>query len=266
MSSKNDPNSVKSLFTQAAADGILSPQSASVLQVRDLGAQIQAGLGISVDDVQASEVVLLAELDDDSGSIRFGNNAQLLRDGHNQMLEALRASKQSSGILAFARYLNGTILYPFMPVDQALLMDASNFDPMGGTPLYDEMAVILGTILAKEQQFSGNGVPCRGITVIVTDGADSGSHKMTAAKIRPIVEDLLRTERHIVAAIGIDDGYTDFKAIFNEMGIEDKWILTPKNTPSDIRKAFAMMSQSAVRASQSARGFSQTAAGGFGNP
>lgn len=265
-SQTGNPTLVKTLISQAASDGILSQASASVLQVRDLGAQIQAGLGVSVDDVQSSEVVLFAELDDDSGSIRMANNAQAVRDGHNLVIEALKGSKQRGGILAFARYLNGTILYPFVPIDQAVPMDSSNYDPAGGTPLYDETAVILGTMLAKEQQFSANGVPCRGVTVIVTDGEDMHSRKMTPAKVRCIVEDLLKTERHIIAGIGIDDGHTDFRTVFGEMGIEDKWILTPKSTPSEIRKAFALVSQSAVRASQSGKSFSQTAAGGFGNP
>jgi len=48
------------------------------------------------------------------------------------------------------------------------------------------------------------------------------------------------------------------------MGIPDAWILTPGNNASDIRKAFNVFSQSAVRASQGAGAFSKTALGGFG--
>jgi hypothetical protein len=66
--------------------------------------------------------------------------------------------------------------------------------------------------------------------------------------------------------IGIADGSTDFKAVFGEMGIRDEWILTPKNSPSEIRRAFQMLSQSATRASQSATTFSQAAMGGFASP
>ena len=56
----------------------------------------------------------------------------------------------------------------------------------------------------------------------------------------------------------------DLRAIFREMGIEDRWILTPGNNPSEIRKAFQVFSQSAVRASRAAS-FSQGAVGGFTN-
>jgi hypothetical protein len=50
------------------------------------------------------------------------------------------------------------------------------------------------------------------------------------------------------------------------MGIEDRWILTPGDTQSDIRTAFQLFSQSAVRASQGAAAFGSTALGGFGAP
>ena len=75
---------------------------------------------------------------------------------------------------------------------------------------------------------------------------------------------MTRSEAHIVAAMGISDGITDFRAVFRDMGIEDRWILTPGNNPSEIRRAFQVFSQSAVRASQAAS-FSQGAAGGFAN-
>ena len=61
-----------------------------------------------------------------------------------------------------------------------------------------------------------------------------------------------------------DDGSTDFRKVFREMGIEDKWILTPGQSAQDIRKAFQVFSQSAVRVSQGAASFSRTALGGFG--
>ena len=43
------------------------------------------------------------------------------------------------------------------------------------------------------------------------------------------------------------------------MGIPDRWILTPGNSASEIRRAFAVFSQSAVRASQGVQ------LGGFSN-
>lgn len=75
---------------------------------------------------------------------------------------------------------------------------------------------------------------------------------------------MLRTERHIVAGMGIQMPKVDFRTVYGGMGIQPRWILTPKNKPAEIRAAFMTFSQSAQRASQSAASFSQTAVGGFG--
>jgi hypothetical protein len=254
----------KKLLEAAAEDGVLSPESMRTLTVVDLGAQIQAGLGVSVDDVHASEVVLVTVMPDDSGSIRMGGNAELVRQGHNQIVQSLTASKQVDSILFHTRYLNGEVLNPFGPIARATLLDKKNFDPNLGTPLYDQTVVLLGTVLAKAQEFAANGVPARTVTLLITDGADGHSQRK-ADEVASIVRDLRRAETHIVAAMGIDDGTTDFRAVFRSMGIEDRWILTPGATPKEIRQAFQIFSQSAVRASQGAAAFHTEALGGFSN-
>jgi hypothetical protein len=279
--SKKAPD-VSQLFQNAADDGVLSPASMTALSAIDLGQQIQAGLGVSIDDVGASEVVLLTMMVDDSGSIRFAGNAQTVRDGHNMVLYSLESSKQCHQVLAHTGYLNGHVLFPYLPlgvIDEAERkrsgrvvytrnpdvhdLDRSNYDPGLGTPLYDQTVVLLGRVLAKYQELADGGVTARTVTLILTDGADEGSQQATAKTVRPLVEDLLG-ERHIVAAMGIDDGgRTNFRQVFRDMGIPDEWILTPGSSNSDIRRAFQVFSQSAVRASQGGATFQQVAAGGF---
>jgi hypothetical protein len=259
-----DDSNVNDLFEEAHAEGVLSPSSLQTLTGVDLGAQIQAGLGISVDDVQASEVVLLTIMPDDSGSIRHAGNEEAVREGHNLVLDALTRSKQGDGVLAHTRYLNGTVLFPYRPIDQAVQMTSTNYEANQGTPLYDQSVVLLGSVLAKTQEFTRNGVVARSVTLIITDGADQHSRRAGAKDVAALVRDMTRSEAHIVAAMGISDGTTDFRAVFREMGIEDRWILTPGNNPSEIRKAFQVFSQSAVRASQAAS-FSSSALGGFTN-
>jgi len=280
----NPVSNLNGLFQNAMEDGILSPQSFQALTVVDIGRQIQAGLGISVNQVSASEVVLVTMMVDDSGSIRFGGNAPVVRDGHNQVLTALTSSKQNHSILAHTAYLNGQVLFPYLPlavVDEAekrhsgrityvrnkdvVDLDSGNYNPDKGTPLYDQTVVLLARVLAKYQEFADGGVSARTVTLIITDGADEHSVQATAQTVRPLVEDLLG-EKHIIAALGIADGRTDFRQVFREMGIRDEWVLTPGNSPGEIRKAFQVFSQSAVRASQGAASFSRTAAGGFGAP
>ena len=255
---------VHRLFKAAEDEGTLSPEAASALNMVDLGAQIQAGLGITVDDVQSSEVVLVTIMPYDSGSIRYAGNAQAVSSGHNLVIDALKSSKQSGSILAHNRYLNGAVLYPYCPVAQAIAMDAKNYDPNLGTPLYDQTVVLLGTVVAKAQEFSEAGVPVRSVTLLITDGADAGSTWAKAKDVRALVRDMRAAESHIVAAMGIDDRQTPFRDVFRDMGIEDRWILTPGSDAGEIRRAFQLFSQSAMRASQGGASFSRTAAGGFG--
>jgi len=257
----NDP---KELFRAAHAEGELSDAALQALEVPDLGARIQAGLGVNPDDVPASEVLLVTMMPDDSGSIRFAGNAQAVREGHNLVLDALAASKQKDSVLVHTRYLNGTVLFPYCGLSGAVRMDSRNYDPSSGTPLYDQSVVLLGTVLAKSREFALAGVPTRTVTLIITDGADEGSTRSKVSDVAALVKDLLRQERHIVAGLGVEDGSTDFRQVFREMGICDRWILTAGNKAGDIRRAFMVFSQSAVRAASGA--VAQAGVGGFGAP
>lgn len=239
-----------------------------------LGPAINAGLGdVSINDIETAEVVLVTVLVDDSGSIRFGGNSGILREGVNGILESLQGAKQSASILISCRYINddtpGTdhgVLYPYRPLDGAVRLDQSNYDPQGGTPLLDAIAATLATVATKMAEFEQGGVAARAVTAIVTDGAEQHSRQYRRpGDLKSTVEGLLRSEAHIVAGMGISDGSTDFRQLFQDMGLRDEWILSPANEQGEIRKAFQLVSQSAVRASQAQGGsFSQVALGGFG--
>lgn len=255
----NDDDDVKKLLADAHDAGTLSAQSLAALDVVDVGAQIQSGLGVTIDDVAASEVVLLTMMPDDSQSIAGAGNTEAVRDGHNFVLEALGRSKQSGEVLGHTRYLNGDVLFPYTALAHAVKMTPANYDPRHGTPLFDQTVVLLGTVIAKAQQLAQAGIAVRTVTLIITDGGDYGSTRCRATDVAAIVKDMLAQENHIVAAMGINDGTTDFKKVFKSMGIPDRWVLTPGNSASEIRRAFQVFSQSAVRAAAGAQ------LGGFSN-
>ncbi|MEP6860071.1 MAG: hypothetical protein ABJE66_05590 [Deltaproteobacteria bacterium] len=259
MSNKDDDDKIKKLLEDAHAQGALSAKSLTALDVVDVGAQIQAGLGVTIDDITASEVVLLTMMPDDSASIASAGNTDAVRDGHNFVLDALKRSKQSGEVLAHTRYLNGHVLCPYTALDHAVAMTKANYDPVHGTPLFDQTCVVLGTVIAKAQELQQAGIAVRTVTLIITDGGDYGSTRAKPSDVHALVSDMLAQENHIVAAMGISDGSTDFKKVFRAMGIPDRWILTPGNSASEIRRAFQVFSQSAVRASQGAQ------LGGFSN-
>src|SRR5678815_500773 len=204
MSRDDDDTKVKQLLEEAHARGALSTRSLHALDVVDVGAQIQAGLGVTIDDVAASEVVLLTMMPDDSSSIATAGNTDAVRDGHNFVIDALKHSKQSGEVLAHTRYLNGHVLCPYTALDHAVAMTKANYNPHLGTPLYDQAAVVLGTVIAKAQELAQAGIAVRTVTLIITDGGDYGSTRCKPADIKAIVEDMLAQENHIVAAVGDD--------------------------------------------------------------
>jgi len=272
---------VGDLFADAHQEGVVSDDSMKLLAGLDMGATIQNALGQPAFESQASEVILLAMVDDDSGSIaairedpkRYGSplvGPELVINGHNLILDSLMKTKQAEAIMVHSRLLNKGILHPFVSLTEACQnyrLDNKNYQPNGMTPLFDRVAETLATVMAKVQEFSIQGIPVRAIVSIVTDGAENDSYKVkNVAQLRALVEDALRTEKYVITAMGIDDGSTDFKTIFTNMGILPEWILTPKNSAHEIRQAYRTVSQSAVRASQAAT-FSPNTMGGFGgNP
>lgn len=268
------------LIDSARRAGVLSDASLQALKKVDPGKLI---LGNTVNQYKEDNVLLVATLIDDSGSlgvtieknVKTGqsvsrsasyddpkSNAEAVRIGHNAVIQALQDCERPSAVWFHTRYLNGSELNPWNQLGRANRMDRSNYISGGGTPLYDETAVILGSTIAKLQDFRNNWVTVRTATLLVTDGADTESKVQTPATVRSIVSDMYNMGIHIIAAMGIDDGTTDFRKIFIEMGIRENLILTPGSTPEEIRKAFGLFGKMARRATD-IKHFNDTLVGGF---
>jgi hypothetical protein len=275
MSSTVSTANVSQLLHNAKDEGLVSQAAAAVLEVPDLNAQIQAGLGTPPEDVDASETLVVGMIIDNSGSIDgITDGPEAVCEGQNAVIDALNESKQTNGILVGTWLIDAdSPVHPFVKLDQCVrLEDGKNYAAVGGTPLYRRMVAVLGTVLAKMQEFAEAGVMCRGVLMVVTDGYDEdygpASRRLTAKDCKRLIDDL--NENMIVLFMGIQDAdphrrSVNFYEIAEEMGIPERNVMTPDNTKSEIRKAFAVASQSALRASQGAAGFSQVkAAGGFG--
>jgi hypothetical protein len=251
---------VQSLIQQSG----VAAETANMFSATDYGQMIQNGIGADLTQITSEETVIVSVVIDDSSSIESGNNTDLVIKGHNQIIRSLKETKQRNNVMFQSLMLNNGVFNALNILDLAKDLDDNNYRPYGCTPLYDRTKQTLATVLATTGHFAQAGQQCRSITVIVTDGADVGSREADASDIGIIVKDMQREEAHIVAAVGIDDGGTDFRAVFNQMGIKDNWILTPANNDSDIRRAFNVISQRVSQASQGATNFSNAATGGFG--
>lgn len=254
------------LLNTTNRSGMLSAESLKALKKLDPN---KFALGSPVNLYKEDNVLLVATLVDDSGSLNVmvekdpktkrlisrpasyndpKSNAEAVRIGHNAVIQVLQGSEKPSAIWFHARYLNGYQLTTWNSLEKATKMDVNNYRPDGGTPLYDETAATLGSIITKAQEFRNNWVSVRTATLIVTDGADTESKLQTQVSVKSIVTDMYNTGIHIIAAMGIYDGITDFKKIFIGMGIHENLILTPGSTAEEIRRSFGLFGKMATRA------------------
>ena len=278
-----DPNAsvnIDDLFAQGVDDDVISQAAVASLRQVDLNRRIRPALGVDIDRLAASQMVLVTGLIDDSQSIRawardeHGNevmnergqrvsNADLMREAHNQIVgDVIGESRGGQDVTCHVRYLNPSIaanggmtdiLCNYVLLPQVPLLTVDNYNPRGQTPLFDQMAVTLATVQAETLRYINLNMPCRSIVYIITDGADYGSHTHSPRTIRPIVQSMLAQEFNIIAAIGIqDDQGTDFRRVFADCGVPDEWIKTPENTASDMRRTFGFLSRSVSRASRTA--------------
>jgi len=243
--------SLKSVFDDAEDDGILSAATKDLMCV-SLNDNVLAGVaGTDIEDLDVTEVTLVSVLIDDSGSM--WGRADAARKGQHDMLLAFIDSKQNDSILLgqWAMCLDDPY-HSYVPVDQATKFDSNNYKADGSyTPLYDRWAEVLMANVAYAQQLRATGTPVRSVAVVITDGWDNGSRKFTANKCAQIAKDLIASEQFVLAFIGVGDD-VDFRTVGLSMGIPDGAILLAGSSPSEMRRVFRMLSQSVIRASQTA--------------
>ncbi len=240
--------SVTSLLTHAVESGVLSQGAIT----GNLGAVVVAGAaGKALEDITASDVTLITLLVDRSSSIADRRLQGAVRDGQNALVDAFAGAKEKDSVL-MALWTFGSsadVLHGYLPVDDAVRLDAKNYRPGGSTLLYDTWCDALTANVAYAQRLRDGGTPCRSVVVIVTDGEDVGSRR-TAGDCARLSADLLASEQFTLAFVGVGKD-VDFHAVAKAMGVPDGCVLVQKDaTPSALRAAFTMVSRSAIRASQ----------------
>jgi len=256
---------LQDLLGGAKDEGLLDQAALDVLNVVDLGATIQDNLGVDPNAIDSTEVFGMFSLIDDSSSIADAGNTPVVRNGYNSLLDALTSSQSRDDIIVTTLMLNKGLTQAPTPLTGVKRL-GQEYQPYGCTPLYDKALELAALATLKHQEFAATGASFRGVLLIVSDGADYGSQK-TPASVRPVLSALQAQEVFQVIALGINDGYTDFKRVFSEMGVMPENILTVNNDPSSIREAFGVVSRASVSASQGGSVSQSGGLGGFGvNP
>jgi hypothetical protein len=259
------PDEAVSLLQRATQRGVLSPQTSSVV-TGDLGPLVLAGAaGKDLEDLVAADVTLVTVLIDASSSIADRRLEQAVRDGQNALVEAFAGARERDAILLALWTFSSSmdVLHSYVPVDEATRLDATTYRARGATALYDTWCDALTANVAYAQRLRDGGTPARSVVVVVTDGEDVGSTR-TAAHCARLSRDLLASELFTLAFVGVGPG-TDFQQVAKAMGVPPGCVLVQRDaTASGLRRAFQLVSRSAIRASQGA--IQPGAAAGFFAP
>jgi hypothetical protein len=219
----------------------------------DLGAMVIAGAaGMDAEDIQASEVTLITLVLDSSTSIGQRKLEQAVCDGTATLLDAFATSKERDAVLValWSFDSESRVHHGYLPVaDATRPLPGKDYRTGGTTHLYDTFIEACSANVAYAQRLRDAGTPVRSIVVLVTDGEDYGSRRPARA-CKKLAEDLLKSEQFVLALVGVGDD-VDYRGVAKSMGIPDNCVMVQKDaTDRGVRRAFLMVSQSAVRASQ----------------
>lgn len=239
------------LVGAATANGTLSAGSSSLI-TGNLGNLVLAGAaGKALEDITAADVTLVTVLIDASSSIADRGLENAVREGQNALLDAFAGAKEQDSVLLACWTFSGSmdVLHSYVPVGDASRLDAKNYRASGSTALYDTWCNALAANVAYAQRLRDGGTPARSVVVVVTDGEDVGS-KRSAADCARLSRDLLASELFTLALVGVGKD-VNFEHVAKSMGVPRGCILWEKDaTPSGLRRAFQLVSRSAVRVSQ----------------
>jgi hypothetical protein len=246
----NDIDRTPAVIQALWRSGALSDESTAALQdVREISEKLSQGLG---DDSNRDEVVLVAIVVDDSTSIAL--NMPEIRVGHELMLDALRAESFEADVQVHTRALNRGIISPYKSLSSASPLTEQNYSAqrlVPETPLYLQSLLTLGTVMVKAQQEEQRGAKVRTFTLIISDGEDNKSGKITARHVHALVTDMLDfTSNHMVAGMGVAEK-VDYRHIFTSMGLPEKWVFNPGASITDLRAAFKQVARSLAIAASS---------------
>jgi hypothetical protein len=245
------PDEATQLISSATAKGVITQASAQVI-TGNLGALVLAGAaGKDLEDISASDVTLVTLLIDQSSSIASRGLEQAVRDGQNALLDAFAGAQERDAMLVACWTFDSSmdVLHSYVPVDEATRLDATNYRAKGSTRLYDTWCDALSANVAYAQRLRDGGTPTRSVVVVVTDGEDVGSTR-AAGHCARLSKDLLASELFTLAFVGVGRD-VDFEQVAKAMGVPSGCVLVQKDaTASGLRRAFQLVSRSAIRASQ----------------
>lgn len=246
----NNPNlnNIQDLFADAQDEGL--QDQASAILVENLDSIALAGCnGADLTEINTDDVTLVAAVIDASGSM--SGVRQAVVESFNTMLDSFNGSKQADSILVSAWSFNDAarLHFSYTPAPSVAKLTWGEYDPDGGTALYDTLLYVMAGMVAYGQTLRNGGIRTRGIIVVFSDGGDNTS-RAQAYQVSTVSDGLMAQEIYTLAYAGF--GVPDPTALAAQVGFPT--VIPAGSGPSEIRRIFRQVSASVVRASQATIG------------
>lgn len=207
-------------------------------------------VGVPLDQLGSSEVTLAMNIIDMSGSMS-PYAADLMQAYNDSYLGAMNNSIAAADILVSAILFNENVklLHGYVGIDDAIRLTATEYDPYGGTALYDAVAGGLTNMVLYAQQLRQSGVMVRCIVIVYSDGEDNSS-RQRARDVARTAQELLKQELYTLAYVGFVPGAQKPVMGFNTKGAVNPALAEVQKLATDIGFSDALtagLSQDALR-------------------
>jgi hypothetical protein len=240
-------------LANAVSSGVISSQSQSAIESQLDDIALAGCEGVDVDDIDSEEVTLVVVAIDASGSM-YTWAEEVKRAYREQFLEPLKKAKNAESILVSVVVFsagagsNVRLVHGYMPVSQCPELTDSDYQPDGGTPLYDAVWNGLTGLVTYGQHLRDNGTRTKSIAVVLSDGWENSS-RTSASKLRRLSGDVLTQHEYVLSYVFFGDQAEGDKAA-KDIGFPPHHRLTEDLDGSGIRRVFGQVSASVITTSQ----------------
>lgn len=245
---------VASIRSAVSQGEIAAATAATIIDdIDDIG--LAAATGAPLDELDSEEVTLAVVMLDASYSMCSYRDAVI--KGYNEhLLRPLLGTPNKDSIFLStwvfsslgARKDNCRLLHGFQPVSQCPQLDATIYDPDGGTPMWDAVHYGLGGLVSYGQQLRDAGARTKCIAVVLSDGQNNDS-QIPASQLRDLSKDLLAKETYVLS-YGYFGDESEGDRYAEEIGFPPQHRITASLNDTEIRRIFREVSSSVISVSQ----------------
>lgn len=204
---------------------------------------------VRIEDLESEKQTLISILVDESGSMSSYTKA--MKECLNSFKDAIVNSKEVDSILVSKTNFSESV---YTGGFVAPCLFETNYSANGGTALYDAIVVAEKKIGGNDNrgymdELRNSGIRTKGVVAIFSDGEDTSS-SATLEEAKEAIRRMQNNDNGItVAFIAFGNGA---ESIANDLGIKSTNVLDVSASVSELRRAFNVLSNSAISFSKKA--------------